>query len=403
MKTILSAPEGRLAKGQIVQLLDAVCQAIEPTDNQYGDAVERYETIGKFLAEENSPLHRFEPSVYPQGSMRTKTVIRPVNGKEFDVDLVCEFKLMPDRDPMVVKKMVWDRFRSSDRYKNMAVEKNRCVQIRYAGDFHMDVMPCVPHQAGWTKVGPVWVPDKQLEKWKPSNPVGFAQFVEAAAAKSPRQAHRADMSNAIEAKAADIEPLNVDHSFTKPALIRIIQILKRHRDEYFAENHDRAPISIILTTLATHSYDRSVAQNIYSSMYDLILDVVEGMPRFIQVNHQTAEFWIANPSQHLENFAEKWNSDKDLANSFFAWQRKAVAALRALAEQEAAGLDKLGAELANSFGEVAARQAIRAASSSIREATIQGRTGVTSTGLVVPTGFGIQLASKSPRHTNFGS
>ena len=61
MNNILARPESRLAKAQLVQMLDAICQAIEPTETQYNDAAERYKTIGEFLAEENSPLHCFQP------------------------------------------------------------------------------------------------------------------------------------------------------------------------------------------------------------------------------------------------------------------------------------------------------------------------------------------------------
>lgn len=400
MNTIFEKPEGRLAKHQIVQLLDAVCQAIEPTETQYNDAIERYETIGKFLAEEGSPLHCFEPSVYPQGSMRIKAAIRPVNGKEFDVDLVCEFKKMPHSDPKVVKKLVWDRFHNSDRYREMAIEMNRCVQIRYAGDFHMDVMPCIPGQPNWIKVAGVWVPDRKLVTWKPSNPVGFALFVEMAAAKHPRQS--VSFANRLQAKAADVQPLEVEHTFTKPPLIRIIQILKRYRDEYFKNNHDKAPISVIITTLATHSYDRAVTQNLYDSAYDLILDVLEGMLDFIKVNPQTAEVWIANPSHPSENFAEKWNSDPSLADWFYTWHRTAIASVKALAEQEADGLDKIGTALEDAFGSMAANQAVRSLSASLRNNTASGRIAVTSGGLVAPVGFGIQTVSKNPPHTNHG-
>jgi hypothetical protein len=402
VNTIFAKPEGRLAKSQIVQLLDAVCQAIEPTETQYNSATERYDTIGQFLAEENSPLRCFQPSVYPQGSMRIKTAIRPDSGKEFDVDLVCEFKRIPHSDPKVVKNLVWDRFHNSDRYKDMAVEKNRCVQIQYAGDFHMDVMPCVPGQPGWTKVGAVWVPDKKLDNWKPSNPIGFARFVETAAAKRPVEA--ITLSNrAIEAKAADIEPLEVEYSFTKPPLIRIIQILKRHRDEFFSKNHDKSPISVIITTLVTHSYDRCVTSKTYNSAYDLMLDVIQGMLGFINVNPQTAEVWIANPSHPAENFAEKWSADPSLAEWFYAWHRQAIAGIRGLAEQDAAGLDQVGTALENSFGTVAAKHAVRALSASVRDATSVGRVGVTTRGLVAPLALGVQMASKNPPHTNHGS
>lgn len=401
MNTLFSEPEVRLAKHQIVQLLDAVCQAIEPTETQYSDAAARYGTIGKFLAEEGSPLHCFEPFVYPQGSMRIKAAIRPVNGNEFDVDLVCEFKKMPHSDPKVVKKLVWDRFHNSDRYKAMAVEKNRCVQIRYAGDFHMDVMPCVPGEPSWTKVCGVWVPDKALDSWKPSNPVGFALFVETAAAKRPRQL--LVETGRVEAKAAEVQPLDVEHTLTKPPLIRIIQMLKRHRDEFFKNNRCNAPISVILTTLATHSYDRAVTQNLYDSVYDLMLDVTEGMLEFIKVNAQTAEVWIANPSHPAENFAEKWNADPTLAEWFYAWHRRAVSGLRALAEQEIEGLDKVGSLLENSFGGVAAKQAVRSLSESVRDNTAAGKIGVTAGGLVAPLSLGIQTVSKNPQHNNHGS
>jgi len=402
LNTIFDKPEGRLAKSQIVQLLDAVCQAIEPTESQYTDARERYETIGKFLAEENSPLHCFGPSIYPQGSMRIKAAIRPINGKEFDVDLVCEFKKIPHSDPKVVKKLVWDRFHTSERYREMAVELNRCVQIRYVGDFHMDVMPCIPGQLGWIRVGGVWVPDKKLANWKPSNPVGFALFVETAAAKVPRQAALFANRIKMEAKAADVQPLDAEQSFSKPALIRIIQILKRHRDEFFKSNHDKAPISVIITTLATHSYERAVTQNIYESVYDLMLDVVEGMLDFIKVNPKTAEVWIANPSHLEENFAEKWNSDSSLEAAFYTWHRTAIAGIKALADQEAEGLDKVGEVLENSFGTEAANQAVRALSASVRNSTAAGRVAVTGTGLVTPATFGIQTVSKNPPHTNHG-
>ena len=403
MNRLLTRPDfQRLAKSQIVQLLDALCQAIEPTETQYKDATERYEAIGDFLAEEASPLYCYGPTVYPQGSMRIRTAIRPAHGKEYDVDLVCEFKRMPNSDPKVVKQLVWDRFRNSDRYRDMVVEKNRCVQIKYAGDFHMDVMPCIPGQPGWAKQGAVWVPDKKMDDWKPSNPVGFATFVEKAAAKQPVQP-RTVLANVIEARAASVEPLPPEQRFSKPALIRVIQLLKRHRDQFFRSNKDMAPISVIVTTLAAHSYNRAITQSAFDSAYDLVLDVLEGMPDFITVDRQTAKFLIANPSHPDENFAERWNNDPQLANWFFNWHRKVATEVKALSEQEPEGLDEVGKALENSFGSYAANRAVRSLSGSVKDFTSIGKTGITSTGLVVPATIGIKEVSKAPPHNFHGS
>jgi len=395
MNRLLLKPEGHLAKMQIVQMLDAVCQAIEPTETQYSDATGRYQTIGDFLAEKGSPLHCYGPVVYPQGSMRIKAAIRPVNGKEFDVDLVCEFRKMPQQDPKVVKRLVWDRFHNSERYRTMAAEKNRCVQIKYEGQFHMDVMPCIPGDDGWAMVGGVWVPDKKLDDWKASNPAGFARFVETAAAKIPRQ--QVLFANRAEAKSADVEPLEVEDTFTKPPLIRIIQVLKRHRDEYFRNNHDDAPISVIITTLATHSYDRAVTHNTYSSVYDLVLDVVEGMLDFVRIDSSTTEYCIPNPSHPEENFAERWNENPMLADWFFAWRSKVGTDLRLLAQQEE-GVDKVGKLMESAFGSTAANQAVRSLSASVRDKTANRLVGVTSTGLIVPEGLYQDRVEESTSH-----
>jgi hypothetical protein len=49
-------------------------------------AVERYEEVGSWLADEGGDRWR----VYPQGSFRLGTVVRPATrGGEFDIDLVC--------------------------------------------------------------------------------------------------------------------------------------------------------------------------------------------------------------------------------------------------------------------------------------------------------------------------
>lgn len=406
MTTLLNNPDMRhLGKSQIVQMLDAICRSIEPTESQYDDANERYRTIGDFLGEDASPLARFKPTIYPQGSMRIRAAIRPIHGKEFDVDLVCEFKEMPNADPKVVKKLVLDRFLQSDRYRDMVVEKNRCVELQYAGDFHMDIMPCVPGQPGWSRIGAVWVPDKKMDDWKPSNPKGYAGFVESGSTKQPRQTPRPiKVLNAseIRARAAEVEPLPAEQSFTKPALIRIVQILKRHRDEFFKNNHDSSPLSIIITTLATHSYVDAVSRLTFDSVYDLLLEVVSGMTTFILVDKNAATFSIPNPSHPAENFAEKWNANPKLAESFFTWHRRTVSDLKALAEQELLGLDAAGAKIKNSFGDAPANAAVRALSASLKERTRAGNATIASSGLVLTVPTAIPAAAKIPPHDFHG-
>lgn len=54
------------------------------------------------------------------------------------------------------------------------------------------------------------------------------------------------------------------------------QILKRHRDIYFANNPDIKPISIIITALTAHAYEKE------TQLSAALFSIVEKMPDFIE-------------------------------------------------------------------------------------------------------------------------
>jgi len=78
---------------QLDDLLERICSKLQITPAQHQIAQDRYETIGSWLAAEESLLARFGPVIYPQGSLRIGTTVRPRTGEEFDLDLVCEVQL----------------------------------------------------------------------------------------------------------------------------------------------------------------------------------------------------------------------------------------------------------------------------------------------------------------------
>jgi hypothetical protein len=79
----------------------------------------------------------------PQGSWAHKTIIKPLSGREFDADLV----MFVDRDeewlPKDYVNNLYSVFKGSDRYKDKVSRGTRCVALDYAGDFHLDVVPCI--------------------------------------------------------------------------------------------------------------------------------------------------------------------------------------------------------------------------------------------------------------------
>lgn len=113
-------------KQLLVGIINQFCQQLELTDTQYQTAKERYEAVGGWLAEAESP-HLKQAKIYAQGSVALETTIKPLGRNEFDVDLVC---LLPtvahSSDAAAVKTLIGERLKEHGKYNGMLEEKLRC-------------------------------------------------------------------------------------------------------------------------------------------------------------------------------------------------------------------------------------------------------------------------------------
>jgi hypothetical protein len=364
----LLAPErGRLLFG----LLDGIGQALDPTLTQHGDVQGKYEAVGGWVAEAADPIFK-TAQIYPQGSFAIGTAIRPLHGGEFDVDLVCHFPdiLLP-LVPGVLKRTLGARLRENAIYAVRLQEMGRCWRIRYADKFHLDFTPSIRNP--YCPRGGELVPDRKLESWKASNPLGFKDRFEKRSLLQPRFRSRlTKAADAMSSQRADVAPFPALLT-TKPILPRTVQLLKRHRDVFF-EHHDGgiAPISVILTTLAARSYERCVINGVFDNEFDLLVAIVQGMPAFIEQRDVMGRlvWWIENESTTGENFAEKWNTDPARADAFFKWHAKLRADLAELAR--IAGFDILQKSLSASFGEAPVVKAMKAVTDQVEAARRRG-------------------------------
>ena len=86
----------------------------------------------------------------PQGSWAHRTIIRPVEGREFDADVLltlAEVEAWSD-SPKIYLQQLRAAFKRSTTYADMVRRKNRCVRIGYSGDCHVDVVPHLILPAG---------------------------------------------------------------------------------------------------------------------------------------------------------------------------------------------------------------------------------------------------------------
>jgi hypothetical protein len=70
-------------------LLEQVGATLDMPQHLYEAAVAEYQDVGEWLSDKDRQLQRRDPEVYPQGSFRLGTIIRPITHEDdYDIDLV---------------------------------------------------------------------------------------------------------------------------------------------------------------------------------------------------------------------------------------------------------------------------------------------------------------------------
>lgn len=334
------------------QILNEIIGEIDIPDSSYEIAENRYKDLGSWFERQESKCGNFKPHIFPQGSFRLGTVIKPVdeNG-EYDLDLSCSLETgitKTTHTQKQLKHLVGDdleAYRIARNIKEAREEKNRCWRLKYADtmSFHMDAVPGIPEGAierqvlleAMIRIGSdrnlaqdlsalaVAITDTRKSNysainpdWLVSNPEGYARWFET----------RMELAQVLLeewkhlAKMAKVDKLPAFQR--KSPLQRCVQILKRHRDVMFKDNDDAKPISIIITTLAARAYNGE------AEIEDALDTILNRMGALIN----TSKPRIPNPVNPVEDFADKWYDDKykqlNLERNFYDWLNQAQADFR---------------------------------------------------------------------------
>jgi hypothetical protein len=323
-------------------ILEGIVEILELPVSAYEKAKVRYEDLGEWFGREGSSLAGYDPHIFPQGSFRLGTAIRPLDdNEEYDLDLACKMRTgitKISHSQKELKDLVGielEAYRKARGIKEELDEKHRCWRIEYQDDlsFHMDIVPCIPEDEKGRKVvhdsilttgldsyvtgaasaSTVSITDDRHENyasicsdWKISNPEGYAKWFE-------YQMDPKRLQLLLEKAQVDDVPLFEK----KTPLQRSIQILKRHRDSWCKGNEDSKPISIIITTLAARAYHGET-------------DIVEALGNILQkmgklVNPHKPR--IPNPVDPSEDFADRWYREDSLhlrlEYNFKSWLQQA--------------------------------------------------------------------------------
>jgi hypothetical protein len=110
----------------------------------------------------------------PQGSWAHRTIIRPVEDREFDADFLLTLAEVAEwsDSPKIYLQQLRAAFKRSATYTDMVSRKNRCVRLGYCGDCHVDV---VPHLI--LPDGRQVIVNYAEDKFEDTNPEGFTAWM----------------------------------------------------------------------------------------------------------------------------------------------------------------------------------------------------------------------------------
>jgi hypothetical protein len=317
------------------EFLEDLAEELSVPPSRYEQAERSYESLGDWLHRDASSVRQYGPKVYVQGSFRLGTTIRPANeAEEYDIDSVCEFQklskasLSQQQLKMLLGAEI-EAYRKAQSMSKPLREGRRCWVLDYAdgAQFHMDVVPSVPNgqsarmllearglHARWTGTA-IAITDNECptytavtDDWPRSNPKGYSEWFKSRMAAALERRKRM----LAESTRASVEAIP-DYKVRTP-LQAAIMILKRHRDHSFEQRKDERPISVIITTLAAHSYSGE------ETIGQALVAILTGMDKHIRWHNN--RYWIANPTDPLENFADKWAEHPERAKAFFEWLEK---------------------------------------------------------------------------------
>ena len=326
------------------KFLEEVAQTIDIPPSKYQQAVDRYQSVGQWLENGEYQDCVGEPAIYPQGSFRLGTVVRPIRGgmeADYDIDLVCELPIAKHLAvPREIKMMVGERLEDHETYRRLLDDEGkRCWTLEYAEQdgvgFHVDILPSVPERREHYDTE-IAITNKQgtVYSWSASDPQGYGIWFDdtngTAFARVAMDQKRSIMARTSHVYAS-VE--DVPDQLVRTPLQRVIQIMKRHRDVKFNNDdaNDFSPISMIITTLSARLYQGEI--DVYTALTEIVTKlhaytvlIDDGAsyrthPLSTLIRRTSDGRWyIGNPVNPDENFADRWHEDDHArARAFFSW------------------------------------------------------------------------------------
>lgn len=343
------------------EVLRKAAEHLNISPSKYKQAMERFDSMKAYLIDGDFKGATARPEVYLQGSFKLGTEIRPFKDSQdsdYDIDIVCLLGYEKEIvTPKMIKHQIGDHLKTNGTYSKMLDDEGkRCWTLNYAEQdgigFHMDILPSVNENEISFKDLPMYpgaiaisnrAGNSGSYEWSTSNPRDFAKWFygkNKIAFDKVKQQQKQILYEHFHQDGLFANQDAVPDIHVKTPLQQAIQLLKRHRDIRFSnkQNEKCKPISMVITVLAAQIYRNEL------SLYDTLANIISALSRhadqlqptfrFNEAMAKTAytqitravdgKWYIPNPTNYGENFADKWHEEEDgipdaRAQAFFQW------------------------------------------------------------------------------------
>ena len=204
-----------------------------------------------------------------QGSYALGTTIRPVKDTdEYDVDRLVYLEYDGSKGPKDYIDDVYRCLKDNGNYADKVQRNTRCVTVNYAGEFKIDVVPCITYK------GNHFICNRKTNDYEETDGTGFRDWFN--------------------------DKNRITNGNLKLAT-RLLKYLRDHKKTFTAP-------SILLTTLIGNTVHDWEDDAQFKTVPGALLTVVSRMNEFLQAHPWMPE--IRNPALPSETFTRHWDQDK---------------------------------------------------------------------------------------------
>ncbi|MCY4623607.1 MAG: SEC-C metal-binding domain-containing protein [Chloroflexi bacterium] len=204
-----------------------------------------------------------------QGSYALGTTIRPVKDTdEYDVDRLVYVEYDSSKGPKDYIDDVYWCLKANGNYADKVQRNTRCVTVNYAGEFKIDVVPCITYN------GHHFICNRKTNEYEVTDGTGFRDW---------------------------FNGKNRGTNGNLKLVTRLLKYLRDHKKTFTAP-------SILLTTLIGNTVHDWEGDTQFKTTPDALLTVITRMNEFLQSHPSMPE--IHNPALPTETFTRHWDQAK---------------------------------------------------------------------------------------------